>query len=68
MKDVKKCAELSKYMQSKGMKDIQTAGHNQALDNDDVDGETKEVVDHEGAKSKKATKSLDTYQKMKGKK
>ena len=66
-KDVKKCSELSKYMQSKGMSDIQT-GHDKMLDDDDVDGETKDVVDHKGAKSKNATKSLDTYQKMKGKK
>ncbi len=64
-KDVKKCSELSRYMQSKGMKDIQTGadGHDEILEDGDVRGKAK-FSDKEGSKSKKATSHLDKYQKM----
>ncbi len=94
-KDVKKCGALSKYMQSKGMKAIQT-GHDEPLEDGDIklhnygdknakgdvddlerteyqmdkeDGTVeKERLRREGPKSKRATKNLDKYEKMKGKK
>ncbi len=72
---MKKCSALSKYMQHKGMKAIQTnrdetdgEGYDEPLSDKDVTGTSKDLYDREGSKSKKATKALDRYQKMKGKK
>ncbi len=68
---MKNCGALSKYMQSKGMKAIQTGGEEvenegqeETLSDKDVRGSTPDLKDREGSKSHKATKHLDRYQKI----
>lgn len=64
--DMKNCSNLSKYMQKKGMKSLQLEHEVPATDDGAAagDGDADDLDDHEGAKSKKASKHLNRYEKM----
>ncbi len=69
--DMKKCGELDKYMKKKGMDPNKRHDPEEAHENIATDDFTDEQIeddgikDKEGPKSKKASKDLDKFQRMK---